>query len=201
MNRKQMEKKITKYISELETLGLNVNKVTQGKTVKQLAHSSVTYNNFMKRRNREIERPKIVAESKAYDEKRQAKKLAEFNRNRITKETLNIAKFNENIGTNEKQIYLKTQTVAKEFFYRYFKELTLNEKDIKEINKLIKRFGNRLDLIYDLMDNNALLEFKYPFMKELLKKGLDDELVLVYHEHMRERLHEMSKGIQINYGI
>lgn len=201
MNRKQMEKKITKYISELETLGLNVNKVTQGKTVKQLTHSSVTYNNFMKRRNREIERPKIVAESKAYDEKRQAKKLAEFNRNRITKETLNIAKFNENIGTNEKQIYLKTQTVAKEFFYRYFKELTLNEKDRKEINKLIKRFGNRLDLIYDLMDNNALLEFKYPFMKELLKKGLDDELVLVYHEHMRERLHEMSKGIQINYGI
>lgn len=201
MNRKQMEKKISKYISELETLGLNVNKVTQGKTVKQLAHSNVTYNNFMKRRNREIERPKIIAESKAYDEKRQAKKLAEYNRNRITKETLNIAKFNENIGTNEKQIYLKTQTVAKEFFYRYFKELTLNEKDRKEINKLIKRFGNRLDLIYDLMDNNALLEFKYPFMKELLKKGLDDELVMVYHEHMRERLQEMSKGIQINYGI
>lgn len=201
MNRKQMEKKISKYISELETLGLNVNKVTQGKAVKQLAHSNVTYNNFMKRRNREIERPKIIAESKAYDEKRQAKKLAEYNRNRITKETLNIAKFNENIGTNEKQIYLKTQTVAKEFFYRYFKELTLNEKDRKEINKLIKRFGNRLDLIYDLMDNNALLEFKYPFMKELLKKGLDDELVMVYHEHMRERLQEMSKGIQINYGI
>lgn len=201
MNRKQMEKKISKYISELEILGLNVNKVTHGKTVKQLAHSSVTYNNFMKRRNREIERPKIIAESKAYDEKRQAKKLAEYNRNRITKETLNIAKFNENIGTNEKQIYLKTQTVAKEFFYRYFKELTLNEKDRKEINKLVKRFGNRLDLIYDLMDNNALLEFKYPFMKELLKKGLDDELVIVYHEHMRERLQEMSKGIQINYGI
>ena len=201
MNRKQMETKISKYIKELENLGLNVNKVTQGKTAKQLAHSSVTYNNFMKRRNREIERPKIIAESKAYDKKRQAKKLAEFNRNRITKETLDIAKYNENISNNEKQIYLKTQMVAKDFFYRYFKELSLNEKDRREINKLIKRFGNRLDLIYDLMDNSALLEFKYPFMKELLKKGLDDELVIIYQEHMRERLQEMSKGIQIKYGI
>ena len=197
MNKNQRIKKITKYIEDLVKKGLNINKVTEGKTVEQLAHSKVTYNNFMKRRKRQLERPKIVEESKKITEKLRTQKRLSYNRNIVTKKSKNIVKYNMDFEPTNKNLKLKTKLVAHDFFYRYFKELSLNNEDQKRINKIVNRFGRRLDLIYEFMDDTESLQFKYPYEKELLKQGTDDE----YEGHMRERLDAFEKILEVKYGI
>lgn len=197
MNKNQRIKKITKYIEDLIEKGLEVLKVTEGKTVEQLAHSKVTYNNFMKRRKRQLERPKIIEESKQISENFKLKKRLSFNRNKITKKTKNIVKYNMDFEPTKQNIKLKTKLVAHDFFYRYFKELSLNDHDQKRIDKLVNRFGSRLDLIYEFMEDSESLQFKYPYEKELLKQGIDDD----YEKHMRERLKDFEKLLEIKYGI
>lgn len=197
MTKKQRIKNVEKYIAELIEKGLDVEKVTEGKTVEQLAYSSVTYKNFMKRRKRQIDRPKIVAESQKITEEIRKRVRIAYNRNKITKKSSNIIKHNENFKLNKKNLRLKTELVAHNFFYKYFKELSLNDNDQKRIDKLVKRFGVRLDLIYEFMDDSESLQFKYPYEKELLKQGYADE----YEEHMRERLESFEKLLEIKYGI
>lgn len=197
MTKKQRIKNVEKYIAELIEKGLDVEKVTEGKTVEQLAYSSVTYKNFMKRRKRQIDRPKIVAESQKITEEIRKRVRIEYNRNKITKKSSNIIKHNENFKLNRKNLRLKTELVAHNFFYKYFKELSLNDDDQKRLDKLVKRFGVRLDLIYEFMDDSESLQFKYPYEKELLKQGYADE----YEEHMRERLESFEKLLEIKYGI
>lgn len=197
MNKNQRIKKITKYIEDLVKKGLNINKVTEGKTVEQLAHSKVTYNNFMKRRKRQLERPKIVEESKKITEKLRTQKRLSYNRNIVTKKSKNIVKYNMDFEPTNKNLKLKTKLVAHDFFYTYFKELSLFNEDQKRINKLINRFGRRLDLIYEFMEDTESLVFKYPYEKELLKQGTDDE----YEGHMRERLDAFEKILEVKYGI
>ena len=197
MNKNQRIKKITKYIEDLIEKGLEVLKVTEGKTVEQLAHSKVTYSNFMKRRKRQLERPKIVEESKKITEKIRKQKRLSYNRNKITKMTKNIVRNNMGFEPTKQNIKLKTKLIAHDFFYRYFKELSLNDTDQKRLDKLVNRFGSRLDLIYEFMDDSESLQFKYPYEKELLKQGYADE----YEEHMRERLESFEKLLEIKYGI
>lgn len=197
MKKEQRKKNIEKYIKEMESKGLEVEKATEGKSIDTLAHSQRTYDNFMKRRKRVLERPKIVEEVKAIDKKLKKSFMKMHNRNRITDETKAIVKFNEGFELNKKNLRNKTKLVATDFFYTYFQELSLNKSDQKEINKLIKRFGTRLDLLYDFMDNKELLSFKYPFPKELIKQGYEDE----YREHMRDRLETFKDELDKQYGL
>lgn len=197
MKKEQRKKNIEKYIKEMESKGLEVEKATEGKSIDTLAHSQRTYDNFMKRRKRVLERPKIVEEVKAIDKKLKKSFMKMHNRNRITDETKAIVKFNEGFELNKKNLRNKTKLVATDFFYTYFQELSLNQSDQKEINKLIKRFGTRLDLLYDFMDNKELLSFKYPFPKELIKQGYEDE----YREHMRDRLETFKDELDKQYGL
>lgn len=192
-----MIKNITKYLNEMVKKGFDISKVTEGKTIEQLAHSKITYDNFMKRRKRQLSLPKIKEESKKISENIKKKQQLSYNRNKITKKSKNIVKFNENFEPNKKNLKLKTKLVAHEFFYRYFKELSLNASDQKRINKLINRFGRRLDLIYEFTDDTEALSFKYPYEKELMKQGYADE----YEEHMRERLTNFEKLLETKYGI
>lgn len=197
MTKNQRKKNIEKYIKEMESKGLEVEKATEGKSIDTLAYSQRTYDNFMKRRKRVLERPKIVAEVKEIDNRLKKSYKKMINRNIITPVTESIVKFNENFKPTKKNIKNKTKLVATDFFYTYFQELSLNKSDQKEINKLIKRFGTRLDLLYDFMDNKELLTFKYPFPKELIKQGYEDE----YREHMRERLETFKDELEKQYGL
>ena len=197
LNKNQRIKNISKYIKDLAEKGLDILKVTEGKTVEQLAHSKVTYNNFMKRRKRQLERPKIIEESKKISEKIKKQKRLSNNRNKVTDKSHNIVRDNMDFEPTKKNIELKTKLIAHDFFYRYFKELSLNAHDQKRINKLVNRFGCRLDLIYKFMDDSESLQFKYPYEKELMKQGYADE----YEEHMRERLESFEKLLEIKYGI
>nr|DAN06791.1 MAG TPA: hypothetical protein [Caudoviricetes sp.] len=204
MDKKGRIKLIEKTIKELNKKGLDVDKATEGKDINKLAHSIKTFENFMKRVARVKERPKILQESKAIDEK--IKKRVENNkkqknmsvkRNYISKETKNIVKYNENFKPTKRNIKLKTQMVANEFLLTYFKEIKLDNLARKKINKLTNRFGNRLDLIYDFMDKVYDLSFKYPMEKEIFKSEHADE----YHQMMYDRLDYFERILESDYGI
>ena len=204
MDKKGRIKLIEKTIKELIKKGLDVDKATEGKDINKLAHSNKTLENFLKRVARVKERPKILQESKAIDEK--IKKRVENNkkqknmsakRNYISKETKNIVKYNENFKPTKRNIKLKTQMVANEFLLTYFKEIKLDDLGRKKINKLTNRFGNRLDLIYDFMDKVYELSFKYPMEKEIFKSEHADE----YHQMMYDRLDYFERILESDYGI
>ena len=204
MDKKGRIKLIEKNIKELIRKGLDVDKATEGKDINKLAHSNKTFENFLKRVARVKERPKILQESKAIDEK--IKKRVEMNRkqknmsakrNYISKQTKNIVKYNENFKPTKRNIKLKTQMVANEFLLTYFKEIKLDNLARKKINKLTNRFGNRLDLIYDFMDKVYELSFKYPMEKEIFKSEHADE----YHQMMYDRLDYFERILESDYGI
>lgn len=204
MNKKDRINFIEKIIKKLEDKGLDVEKATEGKNVNKLAHSIKTFENFIKRVKRVEERPKIVQESKEIDKKIQErverqKKLKRMSakRNYLSKETQNIVKYNENFKPSKRNIKLKTQMVANEFLNTYFKEIKLDSKAQKQINKLSKRFGNRLDLIYEFMDRIYDLNFKYPFEKEIFKSEHADE----YHQMMYDRLDYFERVLESEFGI
>ena len=204
MDKKGRIKLIEKNIKELIRNGLDVDKATEGKDINKLAHSTKTFENFLKRVARVKERPKILQESRAIDEKikervknNKKQKNMSAKRNYISKETKNIVKYNENFKPTKRNIKLKTQMVANEFLLTYFKEIKLDNLGRKKINKLTNRFGNRLDLIYDFMDKVYELSFKYPMEKEIFKSEHKDD----YHQMMYDRLDYFERILESDYGI
>lgn len=179
-NRKDALKYVNKKVNDLSKKGLDIDFLMKGKSPQQYAYSSKSLEQFKKQVKRTIERPKIIEEVQQLNQKRQQFRYAQL----LTPKTKSIAKFNLGMKNLFKKKIAK-QTKLELMFLKdtYFKELKGTEHE-KRINKLIKRFGNRLDLAHEFIDYIAEQEFVYPFEKDVYQKQMASE----YFQHMVERL-------------
>lgn len=179
-NRREALKYVNKRINDLTKKGLDIDFLMKGKTANQYAYSSKSLEQFKKQVKRTIERPKIVQEVNELNVQRMKYRYA----NLLSPKTKAIAKFNLGIKKLTKKS-MRIQTKKELMFLKdtYFKELRGTPQE-KRLNKLIKRFGARLDLAHEFMDYIAEQEFVYPFEKDVYQKQMPDE----YHQHMVERL-------------
>lgn len=206
-------KKVKNLLKKAEQLGLNLDKITEGKSVETLARSNKTLENLNKRFKRQKERPKIVEEVKKIDiriqqrkQERQKKKpigkpdIKEFNRNRITTETTNELFFNYEIPLEEitkDKVKEITKQEAEKFLDRYFKSIKLHAEYQKMRDKLVKRFGTRLDLLYDFQDYIGEQSFKYPIEREFMREEMPDE----FGKMMYKRLDEFERILNRKFKI
>lgn len=201
----QRQKTVKKILDSAKKLGLDIKKITEGKTLETLGRSSKTVENLKKRFNRQKERPKILEEVKKIDEKifknreqREKKKVEEklkdFRRNMITNEIKSELKWNHNVNVEDitkNSLKVKTNDALDSFFNRYFKEIKNNHKSKQLINKMKKRFGVRLDLAYQFMEYVSDMEFKYEIPKEIMKS----DTPLEYNKMLHERLEYFERVI------
>lgn len=207
MLKKDRVKKATNIINKAKKLGLDLDKITDGKSIEKLSYNKLTLKNLEKRFKRQKEQPKLKQEVKKIDEKiqerkrvREEEKKRKWNRERISKESKAIAKWNLGFDEQElKQIGLKEKTreESKEFLDRYFKQISLDKKAQRKINKLTKRFGNRIDIMYDFMDFVSQMEFKYEIEREIMKTETPDE----FNQMMYERLDMFDRILKKDFNI
>lgn len=209
MNKRQQE--VKKILSNAKKLGLDLKKITEGKTIETLARSIKTIENLKKRFARQKERPKILQEVKKIDEKirqnrverekkKAEEKLKDFRRNMITDEIKSELKWNHNVKVediNKKTLKTKTNNALDDFFNRYFKEIKNNNESKKLINKMKKRFGVRLDLAYQFMEYVSEMEFKYEIPKEIMKTDTPK----AYNKMLHERLEYFERVIGREFNI
>lgn len=199
---KERIKKVKNLLNRAKKLGLNLDKITEGKSIETLARSNKTLENLNKRFKRQKERPKIVEEVKQIDirikqrkEQRAKKKpvgkpdVREFNRNRITTETTNELFFNYEIPLEEitkDKVREITKMEAEKFLNQYFKKLRPHAEFQKMRDELVKRFGTRLDILYDFQDHIHEQSFKYPIEREFMREEMPTEFNKVLYKRLDE---------------
>lgn len=206
-------KKVKNLLNRAKKLGLDIDKITEGKSLETLARSNKTLENLNKRFKRQKERPKIIEEVKRIDirikqrkQERVKKKpigkpdVREFNRNRITTETTNELFFNYEIPLEEitkDKVRDITRQEAEKFLDRYFKSIKLHAEYQKMRDKLVKRFGTRLDLLYDFQDYIGEQSFKYPIEREFMREEMPEE----FGKMMYKRLDEFERILNRKFKI
>lgn len=190
----QRKKIVNKILDQAKKLGLNMDKITEGKSLDTLSHSSKTIENLKKRFARQKERPKIIEQNKKITERLERKKQEieiekrrKIKRGIITDEIKAELKWNHGIDPKDIKTSIlkdKTEKALDDFFNRYFKEIKHEKEFQKSLKKIKKRFGIRLDLANEYMNYLGDLSFKYEIPRELMKTDtLSDFLTM-----MRDRL-------------
>lgn len=218
-NKKQMINYVNKVIKEFTKKGLNVDFITQGKSIDKIAHNKKTFEIFKKLVKRGRELPKIIKENKQYDAKFEKKKQQkeakkevekvvkkrrtrtltpqEQNRGFISNETKNFLKYNfKNTKATKLHAKLKVVDEANKFLNRYFKSVKDHDDVKKRIDKITNRLGSRLDKLYDMIDEFATYEYKYKQDKGFMKNNMTDE----YEKGLKERLNDLE-DILDTYGL
>lgn len=113
--RENAKKYIEKELKKADKIGLDISKITEGKSIDKLSHNSTTLNNFKKRMKRQKERPKLIAENIETD-----KRLATKRKERENK------KFNR-----EYERAIKKGNISNELKEKREKMLKENAKDFK----------------------------------------------------------------------
>lgn len=203
----QRLKRVKTLLKRAEQKGLNIDKITEGKSLETLSRNAKSLANFEKRYERQKQLPKLKEEVKQIDKKiedrrrlREIEKIREINRNRITKETKNELKWNQGLDPNtirRKKLKDKTTEYINDFFETYFKQISLEYDAQKKIKKLSKRFGVRLDLAYQFIDYISDMSFKYELPREVMKTETPSD----FAEMLRERLDEFERIIGREFNI
>lgn len=181
-NRKKAEQYIVNRIKTLEKQGLNIGNILRDKGTEYFAYSQKRLKEFKHNVQFEKERPWRERTIKNYEErvaKRQAKKHKHEHTHKNKKEPtippkpkrkdiitdstkaimihnyedkeINRVSISE-ITKNKLEVYLKK---------RYFKSTSANYELNKRLDALIERFGARLDLANEFIEDTSKLSFKY----------------------------------------
>lgn len=203
----QRLKRVKTLLKRAEQKGLNIDKITEGKSLETLARNSKSLSNFEKRYERQRQLPKLKQEVKKINEKieersrlREIERVRSINRNRLSKETKNELKWNRGIKPEDiKKNILKekTQNVVEGFLNTFFMEIKLEADAQKKMKKLVKRFGIRLDLAYEFMNYISDMSFKYEVPKEVMKADMEED----YAKMMRDRLDEFERILGREFNI
>lgn len=197
MNKKDRIKKVKGILKRAEKAGVDLFKVTEGKGLDTLAHNKTTIANLQKRIKRQKEQFKI----QEFFLKRLEEKNKKIRRSIITDESIATIKWSsKNIKEQDiTKTMLKKETdeVASDFFNRFFKEIRLEKEAQKKINKLKKRFGVRIDRVYDLMEYVADYSFKYEIDREIMK----EETIEDFRSLLYDRLDEFDRIINREYKL
>lgn len=203
----QRLKRVKTLLKRAEQKGLNIDKITEGRSLETLSRNAKSLANFEKRYERQKQLPKLKEEVKQIDKKiedrkrlREIEKIREINRNRITKETKNELKWNQGLDPNtirRKKLKDKTTEYINDFFETYFKQISLEADAQKKIKKLSKRFGVRLDLAYQFIDYISDMSFKYELPREVMKTETPSD----FAEMLRERLDEFERILGREFNI
>ena len=190
----QRKKIVNKILDQAKKLGLNMDKVTEGKSLDTLSRNSKTIENLKKRFARQKEQPKLKEQVRKIDKRLERKKQdieiekrRKIKRGIITDEIKAELKWNHGIDPKDIKTNIlkhKTENALDDFFNRYFKEIKHEKEFQKSLKNIKKRFGIRLDLANEYMNYLGDLSFKYEIPKELMKTDtLGDFLTM-----MRDRL-------------
>ena len=203
----QRLKRVKTLLKRAEQKGLNIDKITEGRSLETLSRNAKSLANFEKRYERQKQLPKLKEEVKQIDKKiedrkrlREIEKIREINRNRITKETKNELKWNQGLDPNtirRKKLKDKTSEYISDFFETYFKQISLESDAQKKIRKLSKRFGVRLDLAYQFIDYISDMSFKYELPREVMKTETPSD----FAEMLRDRLDEFERILGREFNI
>lgn len=197
----ERKKIVNNLLNRAKKLGLDMDKITEGKSIDTLARNSNTIKNLQKRFNRQKERPKIVEQVKKIDKRLERKKedmeiekRRNIKRNIINDDIKSELKWNHNIAPDQINTHVlkdKTDKAIDDFFNRYFKEIKHENEFQKTLKKIKKRFGIRLDLAYDYMKYLGELSYKYEIPRELMKTDTISDFLTM----MRDRLESFENII------
>ena len=192
----QRKKIVNKILDQAKKLGINMDKITEGKSIDTLSRSVKTIENLKKRFKRQKEQPKIQAEVRKID-RRLTNKKYQMEQDRIIEERRKIKR---GIITDKSKAYVKWKDEPKEintnilekktsdaiddFFNRYFKQIKHEKEYQNKLKSIKKRFGVRLDLANEYMNYLGDLAFKYEIPAELMKSDTPQDFVSM----MRDRL-------------
>lgn len=203
----QRQKIVNKLLNQAKKLGLNMDKITEGKSLATLSHSMKTIENLKKRFARQKEQPKLKAKVKKIDKRLERKKQEieiekrrQLKRGLITDETKAELKWNHGIQPDEIKTDVlkeKTEKALDDFFNRYFKQIKHEKEYQDKLKEIKKRFGLRIDLANDYMDYLGDLAFKYENPRELMKSDMPQDFVSM----MRDRLDNFESIIGREYDL
>lgn len=200
-NRKETEKKVKKLLKSWEKEGLDIEKITEGKDIKKLAWSSKSFEQLKKRAKRVRQHPKVVEESKEIDKKLEKKRLEQKIQNQkrqkrkyITQKTQAIMKFNyEDVKPTKLNIKKITLLKANDFLSKYFKSSSPNVALMERVNKLSKRFGNRLDLLNEFINDSTAIDFQYEIDGMVFTRDeFESDFADSWDDMMEKRLEKME---------
>lgn len=203
----QRKKIVNKLLNQAKKLGLNMDKITEGKSVNTLSRSAKTIENLKKRFKRQKEQPKIKAEVRKIDKRLERKrqeieieKRRQIKRGIITDEIKAELKWNHGIQPNEIKsdvLKQKTEKALDDFFNRYFKQIKHEKEFQNKLKDIKKRFGLRIDLANDYMGYLGDLAYKYEIPRELMKSDTPQDFVSM----MRDRLDNFENIIGREYDL
>lgn len=203
----QRKKIVNKILDQAKKLGLNMDKVTEGKSIETLSRSVNTIENLKKRFKRQKEQPKLKEQVKKIDKRLQRKKQElelekrrKIKRGMITDEIKAELKWNHGISPDQINTQIlkeKTEKAIDDFFNRYFKQIKHENEFQKKLKNIKKRFGIRLDLAYEYMNYLGDLAFKYEIPAELMKSDTPQDFVSM----MRDRLDNFENIIGREYDL
>lgn len=200
-NRKETEKKVKKLLKSWEKEGLDIEKITEGKDIKRLSWSSKSFEQMKKRAKRVRQHPKVVEESKEIDKKLEKKRLEQKIQNQkrqkrkyITQKTQAIMKFNyEDVKPTKLNIKKITLLKANDFLSKYFKSSLPNVALMERVNKLSKRFGNRLDLLNEFINDSTAIDFQYEIDGMVFTRDeFESDFADSWDDMMEKRLEKME---------
>ena len=213
--RQEYLKKVKHHIRDLKKRGLDVDNVTKGKSLEQLAWNKKTYENFLgnkkislskERKEKTVLKKEITSEIKGQFEKidqytknilQKNYKLPHFTQynNKNSKELKSFLNEIKNMETLEDIAIKETQAKAKEFLInRYFKEFRLEEDIQERLTKIIKSFKGNLSDFDDFTQEIISRDFKqYTDGDDYLKyESVDD--YRGYMEHTLDRVEQLVKS-------
>lgn len=203
----ERKKIVNRILDRAKKLGLNMDKVTEGKSLDTLARSSKTIENLKKRFARQKERPKIIEQNKKITERLKRKKQEmeiekrrKIKRGLITDEIKAELKWNHGIDPKDIKTNIlkyKTEKALDDFFNRYFKQIKHEKEFQNKLKTIKKRFGIRLDLANEYMNYLGDLAFKYEIPAELMKSDTPQDFVSM----MRDRLDNFENIIGREYDL
>lgn len=203
----QRKKIVNKILDQAKKLGLNMDKITEGKTVDTLSRSVKTIENLKKRFKRQKEQPKLKEQVKKIDKRLERKKQdleiekrRKIKRGILTDEIKAELKWNHGIEPKDitnNILKEKTEKALDDFFNRYFKQIKHENEFKKKLKDIKKRFGIRLDLAYEYMNYLGDLAFKYEIPLELMKSDTPQDFVSM----MRDRLDNFENIIGREYDL
>lgn len=203
----QRKKIVNKILDQAKKLGLNMDKVTEGKSIDTLSRSVKTIENLKKRFKRQKEQPKLKEQVKKIDKRLERKKQEieiekrrKIKRGMLTDEIKAELKWNHGIEPKDIKTSIlkeKTEKALDDFFNRYFKQIKHENEFQKKLKSIKKRFGIRLDLAHDYMNYLGDLAFKYEIPAELMKSDTPQDFVSM----MRDRLDNFENIIGREYDL
>lgn len=203
----ERKKVVKKILDRAKKLGLNMDKVTEGKSIDTLARNSKTIDNLQKRFNRQKQQPKLKKEVEQIDrkiaeraEQRRIEKMRNIRRNLLTDEAKADLKWNHDMDVKnitKKTLKNKTEETVDKFLNTYFKEIKHQYEAQKMMNKIKKRFGVRLDIAYDFIKYATDQAFKYEIPKEIMKT----DTPLEYSKMLNERLEYFERVISKEFDL